>query len=87
MILFRSVPLFTYSDVLARHIQIEPEAPYIAVTENGQYYSLLMTANLQQCQQGLFAICEATFPFIHKTRASCSAALYFGQTEVAHTTC
>jgi hypothetical protein len=57
------------------------------VTENGQYYSLLTTAELQQCKQGLFAICEATFPFIHKTRALCSSALYFGQTEVAHATC
>jgi hypothetical protein len=85
--LFRNVPLPTYSKVLARHIQIEPEAPYLAVTENGQYYSLLTTADLQQCKQGLFAICEATFPFIHKTRASCSSVLYFGQTEVAHATC
>jgi hypothetical protein len=57
------------------------------VTENGQYYSLLTTADLQKCQLGLFAICEATFPFIHKTRASCSSALYFGQAEFAHQNC
>jgi hypothetical protein len=87
MTLFKSVSLPTYSEVLARHIQIEPEAPYLVVTENGQYYSLLTTADLQQCKQGWFAICDTTFPFIHKTQASCSSTLYFGQTEVAHTTC
>jgi hypothetical protein len=87
MTLFRSVPLPAYSDILGRHNQIEPEATYFSVTENGQYYSLLTTADLQQCKQGLFAICEATFPFIHNTRASCSSALYFGQTEFAHRNC
>jgi hypothetical protein len=87
MILFRSVPLPAYSNVLGRHIQIEPEAPYLAVTENGQYYSLLTTADLQECRRDLFAICEATFPFIHKTRASCSSTLYFGQAEFAHKNC
>jgi hypothetical protein len=84
MTFFRSVPLPAYTDVLRRHIQIEPEEPYFAVTENGQYDSLLTMADLQQCKQGLFAICEATFPFIHKIRASCSSALYFGQPEFAH---
>jgi hypothetical protein len=74
MNLFRSVPLPVYSEVLGRHIEIEPETLYLAVTENGQYYSLLTTVDLQQCQLGLFAICEATFPFVHKTRASCSSA-------------
>jgi hypothetical protein len=70
MTLFKSVPLPVYSAILDRHVQIEPETLYLAVTENGQYYSLLTTADLQKCQLGLFAICEATFPFIHKTRAS-----------------
>jgi hypothetical protein len=57
------------------------------VTENGQYYSLLTTADLQQCQIGVFAICEATFPFVRKIRASCSSALYFRQAEFAHENC
>ncbi|PNF23241.1 hypothetical protein B7P43_G17645 [Cryptotermes secundus] len=87
MTLFRSVPLPAYSEVLKRHVQIEPETLYLAVTENGQYYSLLTTADLQRCKLGIFAICEATFPFIHKTRASCSSALYFGQAESAHDLC
>ncbi|PNF31400.1 hypothetical protein B7P43_G04086, partial [Cryptotermes secundus] len=87
MTLFRSVPLPAYSEVLKRHVQIEPETLYLAVTENGQYYSLLTTADLQRCKLGIFAICEATFPFIHKTRASCSSALYFGQAELAHDLC
>lgn len=87
MNLFRSVPLQAYSDVLGRYIRIEPEAPYLAVTEDGQYYSLLTTADLQQCKQGLFAISEATFPFIHKTRASRSSALYFGLAEIVHRNC
>jgi hypothetical protein len=87
MTLFRSVPLPAYSDVLGRHIQIEPEAPYLAVAENGQYYSLLTTADLQQCKQGLFAICKTTFPFIHKIRESGSSALYFGQAEFSHRNC
>jgi hypothetical protein len=78
MTLFKGVPLPAYSDALDRRIQIEPEAPYLAVIENVQYYSLLTTADLQQCKQGLFAICEATFQFRHKTRASYSSALYFG---------
>jgi hypothetical protein len=76
-----------YSEVLGRHLQIKPETLYLAATENGQYYSLLMTADLQHCQLGLFAICETTFPFIYKTRASCSSALYFGQAELAHENC
>jgi hypothetical protein len=60
---------------------------YLAVTENRQYYSLLTTADLQQCKKGLFKICEATFPFIHKTRATCASALYFGQIEFVHKMC
>jgi hypothetical protein len=47
----------------------------------------LTTADLQKCQLGLYAICGATFPLIHKTRASCSSALYFGQTEFVHQNC
>ncbi|PNF19103.1 hypothetical protein B7P43_G10550 [Cryptotermes secundus] len=84
MTVFKSVPLPTYSDVLGRHIQIEPEAPYLAVTENRQYYSPLATADLQQCRKGSVTICEATFPFIHKNQATCVSALYFGQTDFAH---
>jgi hypothetical protein len=76
-----------YSKALGRHIQIEPEAPYLAVTENRQYYSLLTEADLQQCRRGVFTICEATFAFMHKTRATCASALYFGQTDLAHKLC
>jgi hypothetical protein len=47
MNLFKSAPLPTYSEVLGRHIQIEPEIPYLAVTENRQYCSLLTSADLQ----------------------------------------
>jgi hypothetical protein len=64
MNLFRSVPLPVYSQVLGRHIQIEPETSYLAVTENRQYYSLLTMADLQQCHLGLITICAARFPFI-----------------------
>jgi hypothetical protein len=63
--------------ILGRHIQIEPEASFLAVTENRQFYSLLTTADLLECQKGLFTICEPTFPFIHKTRATCASALLF----------
>jgi hypothetical protein len=87
MTLFRGAPLPSYSEILKRHIQIEPETTYLAVTENRQYYSLLTTADLQQCKKGLFTICEATFPFIHKTRATCASALYFGQVELVHKIC
>jgi hypothetical protein len=87
MTLFKNVPLPTYSEVLGRHIQIEPETSYLAVTENRQYYSLLTTADLQQCKKGSVTICEATFPFIHKNQATCSSALYFGQTDFAYKLC
>jgi hypothetical protein len=87
MNLFKSVPLPVYVEVLGRHIQIEPETLYLAVAENGQYYSLLTTADVLQCQLGLMAICDATFPFIHKTRASCSSALYFGQADLVYENC
>jgi hypothetical protein len=36
MTVFKNVPLPTYSEVLGRHIKIEPETPYLAVTENRQ---------------------------------------------------
>jgi hypothetical protein len=89
MTLFKSLPLPSYSDVSGRHVQVEPEAPYIAVTENRQYYSLLTTIDLQQCTKRLFStrICEATFPFTHKTRATCALTLYFGKTDFAHKFC
>jgi hypothetical protein len=87
MTLFRTVPLPVYFPALDRHIQIEPETLYLAVTENGQYYSLLTMADIQQCQLGIVAICAATFPLIHKTRASCSSALYFGQETLIHQNC
>jgi hypothetical protein len=48
MTLFKGAPLPTYSEVLQRHFEIEPETPHLAVTENRQYYSLLTTADLQQ---------------------------------------
>jgi hypothetical protein len=87
MTLFKSIPLPTYSEVLGRHIQIEPETPYLAVTENRQYYSLVTTADLQHCKKGPVTICEATFPFIHKNQATCTSALYFGQTDFSHKLC
>jgi hypothetical protein len=87
MTLFKCVPLPTYSDVLGRHIQIEPETPYLAVTDNRQYYSLLTTADLQQCKKGSVTVCEATFPFIHKNQATCTSALYFGQIDLPHKFC
>jgi hypothetical protein len=43
-----------------------------------------MTADSQDCKTVLFTICEATFPFIHKIRATCASALYFGQPDLAH---
>jgi hypothetical protein len=87
MTLFKSMPLPTYSESLGRFVQIEPETSHFAVTENRQYYSLLTTADLQQCKHGLFTICEATFPFSHKTRSSCTSALYFGQINYVHEFC
>jgi hypothetical protein len=87
MTLLRSVSLPVYFPALDRHIQIEPETLYLAVTENRQYYSLLTMADLQQCQLGIVVICAATFSPIHKTRASCSSALYFGQKTFIHQNC
>jgi hypothetical protein len=87
MTIFKSMPLPTYLDVLGRCIKIEPEAPYLAVTENREYYSLLTDAELQQYKRGLFTICEAPFPFMRKTRATCAPALYFSQTGLAHKLC
>lgn len=49
MTLFRSMPLPTYSKVLQRYVQIEPDTLYIAVTENRHYYSLLTAADVQAC--------------------------------------
>jgi hypothetical protein len=60
MTLQKPAPTNLLRYILGRHIQIEPEAPYLAVTENRQYYSILTTANLQQCK-GLFTMCEAIF--------------------------
>jgi hypothetical protein len=87
MVLFRSVSLPMYLEGLDRYVQIEPETSHLAVTENGQYYSLLTETDLQRCQLGLFAFCEAAFSFIHKSRVSCSSALYCGQAKSAHEIC
>jgi hypothetical protein len=58
MNLFRSVPLPVYSQALGRHVQIEPETLYLAVTENGQHYSLLTMADLQQSKLGSHHMCS-----------------------------
>ena len=52
-----------------------------------QYYSLLTTADLYECQEKLFTVCEAQFPLYHKRTPSCSGALYFGKSELAHENC
>jgi hypothetical protein len=87
MTLYRVEPLPTFSTLINRPIQIEPETMYFAVTENRQYYALLKEADIQNCEQGLLTICEANFPLIHKRVPSCMSALYFGQSKVAYTFC
>jgi hypothetical protein len=59
----------------------------MAVTESRQYYSLLTPADLQNCQQGVFTICESKFPLYHKATSSCLGALYFGKHNLAHEHC
>jgi hypothetical protein len=66
MTLHRVEPLPTYSTLLNRPMQIEPESGYFAVTENRQYYALLKEADIQHCDHGLITICDANFPLIHK---------------------
>jgi hypothetical protein len=75
MTLYRVEPLPTYSAMINRSIQIEPESGYFAVTENRQYYALLQEADIQHCDHGLITICDATFPLIHKQVPSCTSAL------------
>ena len=58
---------------------------YMAVSESRQYYSLLTTADSNNCQKGLFTICES--PLYHKRTPSCSGALYFGKHALAHEHC
>jgi hypothetical protein len=87
MTLCRVEPLPTYSSLLNRPIQIEPETNYFAVTENRQYYALLKEADVQRCNHGLITICDATFPLIHKRIPSCASAIYFGQEGIVHNFC
>jgi len=87
MYLYRTEPLPVYEVMLKRHVQIQPETMYMAVSESRQYYSLLTAAYLHKCQQVLFTICESEFPLFHKRTTSCSGALYFGKHDMAHEHC
>jgi uncharacterized protein YoxC len=87
MSLYRTEPLPVYEALLGTQVQIAPETMYMAVSESRQYYSLLTSADLQKCQQGLFTICESEFPLYHKSTPSCSGALYFGKHDLAHEHC
>jgi len=86
MNLYPIEPQHTYEPMLRRHVQIIPETMYLAVSESRQYYSLLTPADLHNCQQGLFTICESEFPLYHK-RTPCTGALYFGKHDLAHEHC
>ena len=44
--LYRTEPLPIYEPLLERHMQIQPESMYMAVSESRQYYSLLTPADL-----------------------------------------
>jgi hypothetical protein len=70
--LYRTESLLICVPLLKRHVQIQLETMYMAVSENRQYYSLLTPADLSKCQQGLFTICESEFPLYHKRTPSCS---------------
>jgi hypothetical protein len=48
---------------------------------------LLTAADLHNCQQGLFTICEVEFPLYHKRTPTCSGVLYFGKHDLAHEHC
>jgi hypothetical protein len=87
MTLYRTEPLSTYEPLLKRHVQILPETMYMAVSESRQYYSLLTSADLHNCQQGLFTKCKSEFPLYHKRTPSCSGALYFGKNDLGHEYC
>ena len=73
--------------LLNRHVQILPDTMYLAVSESRQYCSLLTTADLRECQEGLFTVCEARFPLYHKRTPSCSGDLYSGKSELASEHC
>ena len=75
MNLYTTESLPVFEPLLHRHIQITPQTMYMAVTESRQYYSLLTLADLQNCQQGVFTICESKFPMCHRTTPSSLAAL------------
>ena len=87
MNLYKTEPLPVYEPLLKRHVQILPETMYMVVSESRQYYSLLTAADIQNCQQGSFTVCESEFPLYHKRTPSCSGALYFGKHELAHEHC
>jgi len=87
MSLYRTEPLPIYEPLIKRHIPIQPESMYMAVSESRQYYSLLIPADLHKCQKGLFTICESEFPLYHKRTPSCSGAIYFGKHDLAHGNC
>jgi hypothetical protein len=48
---YRTEPLPIYELLLERHMQIQPESMYMAVSENRQHYSLLTPADLHKCQK------------------------------------
>jgi hypothetical protein len=87
MSLYRTESLPVFEPLLSRHVQIIPETMYMAVTESRQYYFLLTQAELQNCQQGVFTICESKFPLYHKATPSCLRALYFGKHTLVHEHC
>jgi hypothetical protein len=87
MNLYRTEPLPIYEPLLKKHVQILPETMYMAASESRQHYSLLTSAYLHNCPQGLYTICESEFPLYHKRTPSCSGDLYFGKHALAHEHC
>jgi hypothetical protein len=87
MNLYRTESLPIYEPLLKRHVQIQPETMYMAVSESILYYSLLIPADLGKCQKRLFTVCESEFPLYYKRTPSCSGALYFGKHDLAHEHC
>ncbi len=67
--------------------QIINVSPYLAISEDGQYYFHMTEMDVLNCKNDGMSKCNKLFPMIPREKPSCASALYFDQAEIISNIC
>lgn len=85
--LYRLHPLPFFHKTLQKHMVIDIQETYLAVSEDRQFFTTFSDVMLSKCVKSYFTICPSDYTLYRQNQPSCAIALFLGKAEAIREHC